>query len=621
MRKKSSSPIRRSRLRGEQKKSAMDRELAYVYGEEERIDFSHLIHRRTRTWSRRLTRACVLLLCLSLFLWGAYFYFGKTLTHPSTTFELAIDGPENIVSGETTNFVVRYKNPLTHPIASLEISLHIPKGFAGTMTPAPTESHEQTHLFRLGTLEPLAEGTMVLNGPWLMRVPSVETLQAQANFRPSNFNADFQEIFTKTIRVDSSILELKIEGPTSAVPGEEIEYVFSPTIKEGATMANTLLRLDLPETFFIQETDPKTAELTTEWPLLFDDPLTPPIVRVKGSFTADASGVYPLTATLEIKSGDEFLEQRKALWNTDVLGSGLLVRLIVNGATDDLAVDPGATMRLSLDVANKDEKKINGLTVALYVISEKGVVPIDFDHAELAEGTWVADDLISWDANALGHEGSLSIGERETIDFLLPLKEEVVADHFSLQAVATVKMIGGIKAERILSSTPLTVFINSDTDLSHAVHLDLVDPTAETGTLPPTVGETTRLGVAWSIENSLHPLDDIEVQTTIPPGIDWVGAALLDMGELHFDPASRLLTWKIARLPLSTPQAAASFDLAMTPTEEDRETFIKLTNGVKLTATDATTTYRITKELDPLTTEFVQDADGNPRGVVVSPGE
>ncbi|MEK9130505.1 MAG: hypothetical protein AAB429_00100 [Patescibacteria group bacterium] len=603
--------------------ATLDKDLEVIYGsaDGEPTDFTKLEMGKKKSSRKMLLWLALTAAIVTGAAYGGYVIFERVVNGTSETLVISIDGPSEVKSGEEVQFDVLYQNKGTVPFANLEMKLNIPEGF--TITKAEPVATSSPNVWIIGSVTPGSDGLIRLKGIWLEPVPSGQTLQALATYRPANFSADFQDIATKTITINTSVLTLKGEGQATAVPGDDVVYTYTVKNDGKLPINDVRVRVTVPTSFLVNASDPDTLqEGTPEWQI---DTLAPDeerTITLSGAFAADATGLQTIQGSIGVMREESYVEQAVADTQTDVIGGGLTLRLIVNGSTETQTVDPGSSLRLSIDVINGSEQAVSGLNVIFNATTAGGPgVPIDWQEADIAGGKAYLNESneVVWKGSALSGNGKIAPGERETIDFSLPIEAtvEAGADDIILTVQTSVTDASNAGGVRSLTSTPLHILINSDAVFS-AVALYYDDGTpVGSGSLPPAVGQTTRYRVYWSIDNSLHALDDVTVSATIPPGVSYVGVVETDIGILSFDSVTRTLSWSIDRLPISASHVATSFDLSVTPTSADVGTFIKLSNEATLVGTDSKTQSRLSQSWEVITTELPDDALAAGKGAVV----
>ncbi len=588
----------------------------YATSEGESADLTKLDMRKKSGVTKILIWTVVTLIILAGAAWGGYVVFQRVFTGSSETLSLTISGPDEVKSGEAVAFDVQYQNTGSVPLANLEINLHLPKGLTLTKTdPAPTSAPD---VWEIGSVSRGSDGLIHIEGIWIDPVPSGQTLQAIATYRPANFSSDFQAIATKTVAINTSVLEINAVAGATAVPGTPIDVTYTLKNVGKVPINNARLRLTFPSSFIVTASDPAPREGgSSEWVIDSLAPEGEAAIKITGTFAADASGLQAIHASVGLMRDQDYLEQAFSDSQTDVIGGGLSLRLISNGSAEDQTVDLGSTMRLSIDATNGGTDALSGLEITLLVSTASKNSGIDWAEADLSDGK-LSVNTVTWNGSDLSKGGLLPFGDRETIDLSLPLLNALGAasDAFTLTVTATVTDIAGVSASRSVQSTPLHVLLNSEAALSATAHYFEDQTPVGTGPLPPEVGQTTSYRIYWTVDNSLHALDGVVVSATLPPNVTYQQTAETDMGDLSYDSATRTMSWTIDRLPTSVTHVGTSFDLAITPGADEVGKFVKLTNETTLKATDSKTTANLQRATDELTTELPTDPEAAGKGTV-----
>lgn len=576
--------------------SPLDEDLKIIYGNEDGPkqgrDFSQLTRRSNSPFTRLFVAVLITLFLLSGIAWGFYALYGNPfLPTNDETLVVTIEADDEVISGQEIEIVIRYENRGELPIAAYEFELNAPAGFSITKSePVPTDGDD---VWTIGSIAAGSDGSVKLKGVWTDAVPSTQNIQVISSYRPANFNADFQDIATKTVLIETSTLTIKAEGADAAEVGENVTYTFTATNTGTHAWEGARLRLALPDGFTVTESNPEPAEGGAEWLLERLESEAVFELTVSGSFASDATDLQTMSATLGVMRDTTFVEQAKAEAQTDVEASDLGITMIVNGSTDDQTIDEGDTLRVSLSAEGGDDDEI---TMTFTAETNSGTIPIDWSEADLDEGEREGD-TVRWS------------GTRE-VDLSLPVVSgSNTNDTFTLLALLET-------SDRQINNTPMTIRVNSDTAFSASAHYYLEDVAVGSGPLPPTVGEQTTYRVVWTIENTNHDLSDVEVTASVPPSVTFETVRETEVGVLNFDAASRELTWTITRLSTTQAEVSTTFDLSITPSGGDIGSFVKLMNEARLTATDETTDGNISRTAAAVTTDIDDEGTEN-KGVVV----
>lgn len=583
--------------------------LQAIYGDEKEVDFTKMDRGRGRFTSILLT-IVVTLAVIALIGWGAFFVYNEYFTQQEEeTFSVEIDVREELVSGEETSIAIRYQNPTDVPVTALELDVRLPSTFMiSNLSPSPADEDEL--IWSVGSLPAGSDGVIVIDGVWAAEVPSSTPVQVLVNYRPANFNADFQEIETVYIQTLDSTFDLEFEGPEEAVPGESLEYRMRMKNTGTTVMEDVEFQLNLPPGFFLEESTPEVEPGAApvwkyeEIPAGGEEEIT-----FEGSFAADATGFQYFDMVTAILHADQSLTQATAQGFTDVLGSDLNVQLIVNGGIEDVSTSLGDNLRVTVAYENTGEADLENVSLLLDFQSELPL-PIIWDEAELDGGRITADGIL-WDEFNIG---SLAPEDRTLLNLIFPISSSIgsgQADQFAIVANAS---HGDIEVR----STPIAVVINSEAELqvSGRYYTDDGAPLGN-GPMPPEVGSETTYRIFWTIENTLHDLENVEVSATLPPDVSWELQTAAELGSISFDQASNTVTWSITNLPASITRVQANFAVSVTPDEDDVGAFMKLTSGSILKATDVSTNAQLESSSDSVTTELEGDEFAEDRGVVV----
>ncbi|HBK34322.1 TPA: hypothetical protein DEP34_04645 [Candidatus Uhrbacteria bacterium] len=603
-------------------------ELKKIYVEKDgrMPNLSHMQKQSSSRSTRFLLKLVLALLVISAVAWGGFLLWTQTLFENTDELHVTFEGPDTVKAGETVYYTIAYENIAGTSLEDLTLTLHLPDTFTITQTsPEPTEGER----WNLADMTPQSDGKIMIGGMFRSDVKSAQTLQALITYRPSNTHANFQTLENKKVTVDSSVLEIAIEGPQKSLTGDEVTYTLTFQNTGDNTMENAAATILIPEGFEITSAEPAQEAS------LKGDPLSPPLwkfstllseesqtITLKGQFVSTSEGTQTLTAqALFVNENDAVTIQESQDITTEVMNGALTFHLILNGTTESQTTVLGKNLRGSIDFENTGSETLEGLSFTLTFDVPNGTTPIVWDEADLGGGE-KKGAIITWSEETLEELGELSGGEEGVIDFTLPLSDtmdlEIQSDVFTMTLAALVKKSGDLMEDRAIQAPPITITLLSDTLLDAQTRYYLDDETPiGTGSIPPKVGQVSSYGIVWILTNSLHPLESVVISTTLPSHVNWTDQASAEVGTLSYDPVTRVMTWSISSLPTSINQAQAWFGVGFTPTQDDVGTFLKLANPSSLTCTDSAVDLPLSASAGSLTTDLSDDPSVSTTGVVV----
>ena len=587
--------------------------LEAIYRGEEKVDFTKIERKQNRLTTMLLTVVITLAIVAGVS-WGAFLVYNRYFAQEEEkTFSIAIDVEKKIISGEKTNITIRYGNPNEVPITGLELDVRVPDSFhVESISPTPENIEDQ--IWSIGNIASGSSGLIIIEGIWTAEVPSSIPVQVLANYRPANFNSDFQEIETVYVQTLDSYLDIALNGPTEAQSGDLIEYEVTVENTGPAVFKDTYLQLNLPNGFFLDSSNPTlTPGENTKWMFEAIEPGETIDVNFSGTFAGDVNGFQYFDIILGIEQEEGQLVQRSERGLTDLMGSELKTQLIVNGGIDNVNISTDDNLRISATIENDGKIPREDIELLLKIESENPL-PINWDSAKLDNGTITADGIY-WPSSEIG---TLEPGDRALINITIPITSSVgngQADRFTLIASTT-------QNQNTVKSSPITVSVLSDAQITTSARYFTEEGTPiGSGPLPPTVDETTAYRIYWTIENSLHDLEDITVSTTLPPNVIWEETTSAELGKFSYRTETETVEWNIDKLPKDITRLEGYFTVSITPTASDIGKFVKLTSSSTLEATDSFAESDVTNESESTTTELVDDEFALGQSIVVEAEE
>lgn len=248
-------------------------------------------------------------------------------------------------------------------------------------------------------------------------------------------------------------------------------------------------------------------------------------------------------------------------------------------------LDPGEKFSLIINYKNEGKSTAKDAVITLDLNGE----------------FWQGKNKIIWNSNELPRLKEIKPGESGQIKFdgVLAKKFEPQSDSqtkFALIAQVESQYVGEASATEKMTSLSNKEIIKISTEFKvnafsryHSVEGEQLGR----GPMPPIVGQATRLWVFFSSETDYNDVSDILVTGKLADNAELTGnmSATSERG-VDFDPANRLITWKISRLSAPAkfyPETGVAFEVALTPNQNQIGQAAIIVSDIKASGKDVFT--------------------------------
>ena len=559
-------------------------------------------------------------------IWAGISFFKPFRGFSGDALALEIQGPENISLGQEVAFLINYENRSSEPIAAAELRISFPTDFVSTRVEPPPTGENLT--WRLGSLASGEKGTIRISGNFTGALGTVTAIQVVGTYRPASFSSDFENLATKVLNYNESVLIGLLDVPAKTMPGDEVVIDYLITNRGDSSLGDLTARLILPEGFQLANASSVNVidGRTITVPLSLLAPGASSTVSIKGSFVAGTSGeAHVIAETGHVNKEGVFQASQRSETSFTVLAGDLSLKLVANGTESDLAIEYGSTLHFALSYENTSSEELRDIELYLRLESVtstrwKASQPlVDWENYEAASGTRQGNVLI-WTKKQVTKLARLRPRDTGTIEVALDaLSSEQGASGLAFRATleAVIGSVGDIRVEKKVKSTPLTLSYLTDARFkAEARYYSEEGAPIGMGYLPPVVRQETTYRVRWELNKKFHELKNLKAQATLPKIARLSRTVQAEAGELKYDEATGLVTWQLNRLPKEVDQAFVEFDVTITPHEADAGRFAKIMGETHFEATDAQVNQLIVQTMSELTTDLQNDEWAEGKGVV-----
>jgi len=553
--------------------------------------------------------------------WAGLLFFSRTSGFTGENVELTVMTSGSFTTGAENDVVIRYRNNERIPLARSQVEFRAPEGFE-IIGSDPASAENGT--WSVGSVAPGTEGEVRVRGYVRKELEAAMTFEAKLNYRPADFNADFQKVASHTVVVSDSALALTGSGPKEMTPGDEISLVYEYENRTDAALEDLRFVIDPLEGFIFASADPKADEdVTGQWTIPKIEPKAKGTITIKGTYSAASRGPKALVARMGFVVDGKLVSIARGEAVTEVLKSNLDLALIVNGSDKPPTVSFGDQLFFTLRYENAGDVALKDVALIASLPTEPKDGVLDWVSLKDDLAGVRKDATITWTKKEIPALAALAKGDKGEINFSLqlarkPLEKDSPSDYV-VHASASAKIAkAGATPAREVDAVPMDIRLLSDASFTaYGRYYSTDGVPVGSGPLPPKVGEKTVYRIYWVIRNSLHELTNLSASTLLPQGVKWTGVPReVGAGTLDFDDTGRKATWRLNRMPTSAQEIVVSFEVELTPGAEDIGEILDLTGDNRFEAFDKDVNAVILKTQPPIGTDLIGDEDAAGKGVV-----
>ncbi|MFA6215243.1 MAG: hypothetical protein WC768_01595 [Patescibacteria group bacterium] len=614
--------------------SSVQKDLMKIYSNQDGSlpDISHLDVRRKSRFKMFFFSFIAVVLILAAISWLGFVIFNQNKNFSGGSIKLELQGQQSIASGDEVVYVLNYKNVENVPLDNVEIIFRYPDNFE-FISAQPAPANDFNTAWNLGTLGVGASGQIEIKGKLIGEVGSIKTINATASFQPKNFSSVFKDTASFSSQVTSSILEISLDGPSQILPEKKVTYKITYRNNSSQDLTKVKIVANYPSNFVFQEATPQPTvqaadarSLNNEWLIDTLGKNQEGELSITGGYLNDPQNTKP-NFSIQIgflkPDSDEFSVQQEKSITTEIIQPGLSVDLIINGSNQGQPISFGQTLTYSIVYKNLGDKDLSNVSFAIALDSNI----LDWSNLDDKHAGLVKDNQITWNKDQISQLDVVKPLDSGTIDFSIKVKDanQVNLSEANLQvkskSAASIEKIGDLAVTDLkVSSNEIVNNINTDIELKNeGRYFDDDNLAVGTGPLPPVVGQKTTFRIYWSIANSLHEVNNVEVSTKLPDGVNWENKFYVKAGEIKYNSKDRTISWTINKIPANKSFSDLNcwFDISVIPTKKQVRKLLILTDQTTLTATDKTNNSQITKTGQAITSNLEDDQIGGGRGLVI----
>lgn len=515
----------------------------------------------------------------------------------SNSVVLQIKGPEELASGNETEYKIVMRNGENADMVGVSLDLIYPSNFkfkSASVNPSSSTGQK----FSLPKLNS-GESSEISISAKLSGSPSeVKEIKARLHYKLSNFNSGFEQESSIKTMILAPNMTLDVVGPAETVAGQDTTFAFKIFNVSDHAFENVAVSAVFPPGFIFSSSNPPATRpnLWVVGKLLTGSSA---MVEVTGSFTGDVGSERIVKADLGIMVNNSLVPQITASGNFKLSKPPLSLKVTAEPSS---VVNLGETVSYELTYENQGTIGLTNMVVTVALIGPA----FDLTRLSVRDGIVVGNTL-SWKAATLSNLSLVSPNEKGDINFTVTLKNSPVSN-IKNQELKVTTLVTADQLPKPIRSADVSLKLASKLAISATG--DYIS-----GAVPMIVGKPTLFAVTLLLTNLSNDLTNTEVIASMPlAASSWKNVVIPDSekSKVSFDTNSGKIRWKTGDLPAYTgkysPAARVTIQIEVNPTEADRGRTMNLLSNIQASGHDGFINQDIKSEsISQFTTSEIND--------------
>lgn len=408
---------------------------------------------------------------------------------------------------------------------------------------------------------------------------STKELRFILEYHVEGSNALFRKERLYTVTISSSPLDVTINAPDTTVAGQPYLFELALTTNSKKAIPGMRMRIDYPTGFRFKKANPApTSSFTNNvWELGTLEPGVTQKIQVEGALLGQNGEDRAFRVYVgEGDSGDRSVVSvvyNSTLKKVAIARPFLEATIAIGGATkvDEGVYSLGSKSSVDAEITWKNNlpTQLTDVEISAQIVGDL----LDTKTVRASGGYFGANDRKAvWTKDTLQTLGRIAPGDTGSVGLsfsFVPLVTAVANPHIDIIVSVKGRAVGdGGTISAVDSASTATIQFGTDIQiLAEALYKD--GPFANTGSIPPKVGQKTTYTLKWSLTNTLNPVSGVVVKGTLPAYVAFVGTVSPASESVVFDPNTRDVTWRAGSLAKGTGIAGTPkevyFQVEVTP--------------------------------------------------------
>ena len=476
---------------------------------------------------------------LSVIISSLYIMLGRNVVSGSNI-ALGVTGPFTVGGGEAISLQVGITNQNSVAIESATVVVEYPPG-----TRSADDENKELYSERIPVTSGIAPGE-TRNIPVKARVFGEEnqenSIKVYVEYRVAGSSATFsKDAAPHRFKIGSAPVTLQIDAERTISSGQETTIKLTLTSNSPTPMNNLVVRADYPSGFDFTSSEPAPSTGRNVWSIAELKPEESTTIELSGIVVGTESEKYVVHFTAGVSDGRSQGELASVLAVGDteftLENPFLSVGVEVDNKSDEtVSVGPGEQAPITIELRNTLESAVHDGRVEVKLsgnaLSDSGV-SVNSGYYDSNNNTVIFD---------VSRVAALRrIDPDSTVNLSFSLRPDTTglsAPQINLDISASARRVSESSARETISGTIKRVIrIESRPTLT----AELLE--ADSGPVPPKVGQTTEYNVRWRIVNSANSISGSVVTATLPSYVEWAGETS-GAGAWSYNSSTRTIEWQ-----------------------------------------------------------------------------
>jgi len=569
------------------------------------------------------------LLAVSGLVWGVMLLRQSAFSEERVT--VSVSGPERARSGDVVDIVIQYKNDNRASLRDAVLFINYGDNFLPLENLSLEPQGPNAGRYNVGTIKGKSEGKFELQGKFAGVKESLTYINARLEYSSSNFSSKFAAEGKHAIAIASSPLALEITGSQNVFSGGVVTLAVKYQNASQQVFRNLKIKAEFPADFSLSSSEPLAEKSANIWYVGDLEGGQGGEVKISGTQRGSPQEIKQFRFYIgDFGSEDRFVAYSDTQKDVKIVGMPMTIQQTINDKKDAIAVNAGDYLGFRIKFKNTGETALRDL-----IITEEASSPV-IDYAFFRNesggqegGLDSSNGVITWKSAGVDKLKLLNPGEEGEILFSLKAKDILPVSgtkdkNFSFLArcrIDSPDMPTLEGANKMISGNEILVKINSKLLVAQEGYYN-DQSMANSGPIPPKVGEETTFTIRLKAQNISNDVTDAKIVTTLAPGVEWKNNFLPEGADIEYNSRAGEVTWNLGSLPAGvgviTDPKEIAFQIAVRPSANMAGDYALLTKSVVFTANDAFTGQKLEVRLGGKDTNLREDISVGDAGKVAN---